>query len=85
MEQYCATDNLLDNHANNGSGHQRNSGWYDNRSQWLGDSWRQTHAAKHQHGYQRNDRPNTLGQYRFLFLNPGTYRLSVEMAGFLGL
>ena len=25
---------------------------------------------------------NQLGQYRFLFLNPGTYRLTTEMAGF---
>ena len=25
---------------------------------------------------------NTIGQYRFLFLNPGTYRLTAEMAGF---
>ena len=25
---------------------------------------------------------NSLGQYRFLFLNPGTYRLTVDMAGF---
>ena len=25
---------------------------------------------------------NTVGQYRFLFLNPGTYRLTAEMAGF---
>jgi hypothetical protein len=25
---------------------------------------------------------NVVGQYRFLFLNPGTYRVSAEMAGF---
>src|SRR6185369_16063328 len=25
---------------------------------------------------------NATGQYRFLFLNPGAYRLTVEMAGF---
>src|SRR3954453_20930510 len=25
---------------------------------------------------------NALGQYRFLFLNPGTYRLTADMAGF---
>ena len=28
---------------------------------------------------------NKAGQYRFLFLNPGTYRLSTEKAGFRGL
>ncbi|MCX6635693.1 MAG: carboxypeptidase-like regulatory domain-containing protein [Acidobacteria bacterium] len=25
---------------------------------------------------------NVVGQYRFLFLNPGTYRVSAEMSGF---
>ena len=25
---------------------------------------------------------NSTGQYRFLFLNPGAYRLTIEMAGF---
>src|SRR6266568_575161 len=33
-------------------------------------------------GVENRTETNSLGQYRFLFLNPGTYRLTVDMAGF---
>ena len=67
---------------NSGSGHQGNSGWHHNRSEWLGDSGRQLTLLNTSTDISATDRPNTVGQYRFLFLNPGTYRLSVEMADF---
>src|SRR5262249_36053605 len=33
-------------------------------------------------GIENRTEANAAGQYRFLFLNPGTYKLTVDMAGF---
>ena len=35
-----------------------------------------------QTGVEAKVESNQVGQYRFLFLNPGTYKLTAEMAGF---
>ena len=35
-----------------------------------------------QTGVETRTESSQMGQYRFLFVNPGTYRLTTEMAGF---
>ena len=35
-----------------------------------------------QTGVETKTETSQMGQYRFLFVNPGTYRLTTEMAGF---